>query len=282
MLLLLSLLSLLLHPTVPTTIKWPGVPSSPTSASSNTETLNTALQNLEPNMTLILGSPNTTYWLAGGVYAEGLKNVTIQLDGTLKFQEGREGWPTEDCSKGTCVKKAIYITTSSNLLLTSSSPSGGTVDGSGAPWWGYANYLLHGEDRPKLFTLYNGTDVTVENWHFRQSAYHTFHADDCARVTVRGCTVDNRANGQDGHGPANLAALNTDGFDVSGRDIHIHDCKVWNQDDCFTIVPLTAAAINSKCTENVLVENVEASGLGLTVGSIKPAKDHACIKVRGF
>ena len=52
-------------------------------------------------------------------------------------------------------------------------------------------------------------------------------------------------------------------------DIYIHDCEVWNQDDCFTIVPTSKNGINAKCTENIVVENVKASGLGLTVGSVR-------------
>ena len=92
------------------------------------------------------------------------------------------------------------------------------------------------------------------------------------------CAIDNRENADDSHDVLNLDALNTDGFDVAGRDIHIHDCVVWNQDDCFTIQPLDSTAYNSQCTENVLVENVEASGLGLTVGAVHPTRAHNCVR----
>ena len=135
--------------------------------------------------------------------------------------------------------------------------------------------LIHREDRPKLLTIQNATDVLLEHWHFRQSAYHTFHADDVARLEIRFCTIENRVNSEDSHGIINLGAFNTDGFDVSGRDIYIHDSSVWNQDDCFTIVPSSSTSINSNCTENVLVENVNASGLGLTIGSIEPTRSHS-------
>ena len=92
------------------------------------------------------------------------------------------------------------------------------------------------------------------------------------------CAIDNRENADDSHDVLNLDAFNTDGFDVAGRDIHIHDCVVWNQDDCFTIQPLDSTAYNSQCTENVLVENVEASGLGLTVGAVHPTRAHNCVR----
>ena len=34
---------------------------------------------------------------------------------------------------------------------------------------------------------------------------------------------------QDNHNVVDLTAFNTDGFDVSGRNVWIHDCTVWNQ-----------------------------------------------------
>jgi len=45
-----------------------------------------------------------------------------------------------------------------------------------------------------------------------------------------------------------------------------HDCDVWNQDDTF------AVKANDENTENVLIENVRASGVGLTIGSIGGCK----------
>jgi hypothetical protein len=261
---------------VSTTV-WKGIPDSPSAASTNTESLSSALSDLPPNG--VLNIPNSTYYLTGGVFAQGLVNATIELDGALKFAVSRDEWPTEECAQhGTCVKKAILLENVRGLTLTSSAPGGGMVDGNGESWWGYVNYLIHSEDRPKLLTIQNATDILVEDWNFRQAAYHTFHADDVARLEVRRCTIDNRVNSKDNHNPINLRALNTDGFDFSGKDIYIHDCSVWNQDDCFTVVPTTSAGINAQCTENVLIENVEASGLGLTVGSIKPTSNHACIK----
>lgn len=57
----------------------------------------------------------------------------------------------------------------------------------------------------------------------------------------------------------NISAFNTDGFDVTGKNVWIHDCVVWNQDDCVCI---------KDGSENMLIERVNASGLGLVIGSI--------------
>ena len=55
------------------------------------------------------------------------------------------------------------------------------------------------------------------------------------------------------------SAFNTDGFDVTGKNVWIHDCTVWNQDDCIAV---------KDGSENMLFERITASGLGLTIGSI--------------
>ena len=260
-------------------IKFNGIPDRQAAAYNNTDNLNRALKSLKPGDTLAI--PNETFWLSGGVAVSGLQNNTILLDGTLLYLPGRKSWPTEPCRHSsvnkTCVKKAFLISDVTGLTL-SSSTGYGTVDGNGASWWGYINYLNHGEDRPKLFTIQNGTNILVEHWHFRQSAYHTFHADDVEALEIRYSSVDNRVNQHDTHSYENLAALNTDGFDLQGKNMYIHDCTVWNQDDCFTIVPIDKRGINANCTENILIENVKASGLGLTVGSIEPTPNHACIR----
>ena len=67
------------------------------------------------------------------------------------------------------VQEAILIANATKLRFTSSST--GTLHGSGESWWGYAQYLLHGEDRPRLFSLVNATDILVEHWRFEQSPY---------------------------------------------------------------------------------------------------------------
>jgi len=63
----------------------------------------------------------------------------------------------------------------------------------------------------------------------------------------------------DGHNIIDVTAFNTDGFDVSGKNVWIHDCNVWNQDDSFCV---------KGSSENMLFERVNASGFGLTIGSI--------------
>merc|ERR1712196_771 len=50
-----------------------------------------------------------------------------------------------------------------------------------------------------------------------------------------------------------------DGYDVTGKNVWIHDCTVWNQDDTIAV---------KDDSENMLFERIRASGVGLTIGSI--------------
>jgi hypothetical protein len=95
-------------------IEWDGVPDVQSAGVDNTQTLIAEINLLRSGDTLQIA--NRTYWVAGGIYGTGLHNVTIQLDGTLRFLPGRKGWPTQDCAasgnplqpkkNGTCVKVA--------------------------------------------------------------------------------------------------------------------------------------------------------------------------------
>ncbi len=45
----------------------------------------------------------------------------------------------------------------------------------------------------------------------------------------------------------------------AGKNVWIHDCEVWNQDDTIAV---------KDGSENMLFERITASGVGLTIGSI--------------
>merc|ERR1711907_76470 len=93
----------------------------------------------------------------------------------------------------------------------------------------------------------------------KDSPYWNFLASNVDGLIIRHSRIDSRRTHYEGHDLVDLTAFNTDGFDVTGRNIHIHDSEVWNQDDCFDV---------KDGTQDVVIERVTASGLGLTIGSI--------------
>ena len=196
------------------------------------------------------------------------------------------------------------------------------------------------EDRPNLFKTEDSTDLLVENLFLKDAPHWTFETKNVdgleiryveieARRTDQGSTINRGAMyhmtsasydicfirrllnsryvpPQDNHNVIDITAFNTDGFDVSGRNVWIHDCTIWNQGSneiirlkCISmawknIQPFTKVICflpASKClpfynyttqddtiavksgrgnpaSENMLFERINASGTGITIGSI--------------
>ena len=72
--------------------------------------------------------------------------------------------------------------------------------------------------------------------------------------------------------------LNTDGIDPSGRDIHIHDCTISNDDDSIAVKPLDGTGVSGNCTRNLLIENMTLTGFGASIGSVPPHADVHCVR----
>ena len=198
--------------------------------------------------------PNSTYWLAGGIFASNLINNKFTIDGTLSFSDDREKWPTTNEGD---VLECIQLENIENITFTSNGK--GTFNGNGKEWWGAIDFLKYQENRPRLLHIITSKNVLVENLLFKDSPYWTFWAEDCDGMVIRYCDVDARWTNATYHTYLDLQAFNTDGFDVTGRDVYIHDCNIWNQDDCISV---------KDGSQHMLFERISCSGLGLVIGSI--------------
>jgi polygalacturonase len=232
---------------------------------------NQTMMTLQPGDVFLF--PNKTFYLMGGIIGSGLTNVTFQFDGTLIFSDNEKEWPRK--ANGD-VLECIYLSKLHNVRFTSTSL--GVIDGNGRRWWGLIKYLLIAENRPRLMHIYNSTNLLVEKLFFKDSPYWTFYAQDIANLEIHSCRVDARIDNAGWHDPLDLTAFNTDGFDVSGKNVWIHDCEIWNDDDCIAVKPQSGSSIHSSCSENMLFERINASGVGLTIGSISPSVNHECIR----
>jgi polygalacturonase len=73
--------------------------------------------------------------------------------------------------------------------------------------------------------------------------------------------------------------LNTDGIDPNGIDFHIHDCSINNDDDSIAVKPLDSAkSSRTKCTQDMLIENMTLTGFGASIGSVTPHADVNCVR----
>ena len=237
--------------------------SSTSDAFANTAKMNSALAALAPDD--VLRVPNRTYLMMGGVRAANLTRATLQLDGTLLWSDDTKAWPTEIKHNKSTKMPIIAMLFENTAGLTITSNGTGLLNGNGATWWGLPGigYLRRGKNRPPMMTVHDARDFVLENINFVQSPRFNFQSTGLRNATIRNCHIDARRTSSDSHGAIDMTAFNTDGFDVSGDGIHIHDCSVWNQDDTFCIKSSQDAP-----TANVLIENVRASGVGLSIGSI--------------
>jgi len=235
---------------------------------ANAHLLNQTFASMQSGDTLLIPF-NKTFWLMGGIYARGLVNMTFQIDGILKFSDDQNAWPRNPQTQR--VHECFFFEQLNYFTFTSSLPLGnkGVIDGSGIHWWGLAEYLLIGENRPRLLSIYNSTNLLVENILLKNSPYWTFLANDIANLEIRNTDVDARFNPNiQYHNLNEMTAFNTDGFDVAGTNVWIHDCNIWNDDDCIAVKEQRSNSIHSPCSQNMLFERINASGLGLVIGSI--------------
>ena len=104
----------------------------------------------------------------------------------------------------------------------------GVLDGQGGRWWGVPGigYLVHGENRPRMLSIHNSTRTLVENMYFQNSPYWTFYCNVCEDLEVRFSKISARRTELEFHDLVDITAFNTDGFDVTGARIWIHDVEV--------------------------------------------------------
>ena len=174
-----------------------------TIAAANTRLLNKLLVSLTSGSELIV--PSGTYYMLGGVYASSLKNIRFVLDGTLIFTNDRASWPV-DSQGGTvpCIRFEFF----EKVTFTSTTQQG-IVDGNGATWWGYRNYVKYGENRPMLFHLYQAKNVIFEHILLKNSPFWSFYAQNVNGLVIRYARVDVRVTPMKYHDLTNLQALNT-------------------------------------------------------------------------
>lgn len=207
----------------------------PNDDSSKTEWHNGALVNrtmaqLQPGDTLVF--PEGSFWVMGGLTASGLSDVTFQFDGEVVFSNKTHEWPRNENGD---VYECIHFYNFSNVVFTSSGK--GTLNGNGHRWWGLPGigYLHYTENRPRLFNVESSRNILVENLLFLDSPYWTFWVHEVDGLEVRHSEISARRTGFENHTLVDMSAFNTDGFDVTGKNVWIHDCSIWCQDDTIAV-----------------------------------------------
>eukprot|EP00466_Bigelowiella_natans_P013322 jgi/Bigna1/39696/e_gw1.34.19.1 len=188
----------------------------------------------------------------------------------------------------------IEIHNSRNVTFTSSSRGMGLLNGQGYTWW-WSNILqVSLKLRPELLHWQNCSQLLIENIKLKDSPRFNLNLHDVSDVIVRYVDIETDLDAQRKlHKMVNdwrkwvekalvdlnipTFPLNTDGIDLKGRNIHIHDCSIVNYDDIIVPKPCDNKCMQTDCTENILIENIEARGVGMSIGSVPPSVHHYCV-----
>jgi len=226
----------------------------------NSDLLSRVLQHNASNNTLLFPA-NYTFHFVHGIYAKHVNNTKLQLDGTLRFERADLDIDSNHHPFPSC----LTIDKSDNVTITSSSR--GLIDGRGPQWWGIPliGYLQIMENRPRLVRFNQTSNLLIENVILKDSPYHTLYLETVNNVEIRKISIVARRTTEDSHDWIDLSAFNTDGIDVSGHNVWVHDVDIWVQDDCIAVKD---SLYENYTSTNMTFERVNASGLGFVIGSI--------------
>jgi polygalacturonase len=157
----------------------------------------------------------------------------------------------------------------------------GSVDGFGYSWWWFV--ITGGHDfRPRMFALSSGVNTLIDGINLYNSPQFHLQFYDQVNSTVQNVRVHVNITDNEDEFLKWLPTfpLNTDGIDVSGKNIHLKNLTIQNFDDAVAVKPLKSFdSIYTNCTENVLVEDSFIKyGVGMSVGSVPPDLKIECVR----
>jgi hypothetical protein len=244
-----------------------------------------------------------------------LTDVTLLLDGTLTAWWGGDinktmaAWPQ---SPGGSALTVLAFAWAAGLTITGA----GAMHGNGYGWWEAVLTASVPDNRPNLLGIAHSTRVTLAGFTLANSpAYHAL-LDDVLHVLVEDTTIYVDVEGQrnllagagrlttggrdvgrarlppdaDAHPGAYADALpagiptfplNTDGWDIAGRNVTVRRANVTNFDDALCVKPLAGgnSPVAGPCARDYVWEDsVVQLGVGLSIGSVPPRADVNCVR----
>ena len=240
------------------------------------------------------------YWFSMmTVKYEGLTNVSVRIDGTIKASKRHTMYPFDlsyNEEKDTWkyrVHHFLQFDWAKKVVFKGK----GTVDGQGFMWWMREYIVNNPYERPNLIDMNYGQQIEFTGIRWLNSPMYNINVRDCADyyfhdfeiyTDIWGQFVIGQFFGQhdsmgDGLFSMPTFPLNTDGIDPSCRNVLIERVKITNFDDAVAVKPSNMKGKVSTCAENIMVKDCEiVYGVGMTIGSV-PASDHYnCVRNVSF
>lgn len=222
----------------------------------------------------ITGNSKTYTILPVGVLLNAT-NIILQIDARINAYNGNETfWPKD--LHGRCLAMFSFLN-SENLVIRGN----GTINGLGYSWWW--NVIINGHDnRPDMVYIDNGIGTVIDGISLYNSPQFHLRLLNQLNCTVKNVKIHVDITDDESSFLEWLPTfpLNTDGIDISGKDIYFKNLTIQNFDDAVAVKP-TRAFENTftNCTENILIEDCSVTfGVGMSIGSVPPSSNIACIR----
>lgn len=227
-------------------------------ATDNTEAFAKAMSTIqtEGGGELILGQGR---YRTGSIALCSNLTLTIESGSGITFIPQASLYPPVESrwegARGIMHRACLYGKNIEHITLR----GGGSIDGSGQPWWQWFRDSALEHPRPYLVSIENSRDIIIEGLTFLNSPAWTLHPLESQNILIRDVTVRNPAD-----------SPNTDGLDPeSCSDVRILGCMFDVGDDCIAIKAGTEATAEKSPCQNIIISgcNMKHGHGGVVLGS---------------
>lgn len=200
---------------------------------------------------------NTTYKVGQVMDTTGLKDVDIELNGTLEWSTDIDYWLNHSLPMGFQNQSTAWYLGGDNVHFYGHGH--GTLDGNGDKWYIWNDGRSNVQGRPHAITIVNSTNSLIEGLRFIKSQMWTATIIRSERVEMTNIYVNNSCSAE--AAKIDRCNVNTDGLDtVYANNITLTGWTVESGDD--------SIAMKQNSTNIYMANNTFVKGLGYAMGSI--------------
>ncbi|THW92252.1 pectin lyase-like protein [Aureobasidium pullulans] len=212
--------------------------------------------------TITLPAPYT-YTISSRLYMR-LTRTRLNVHGLLSFTPDLGYWIENSHRVEFQNMSTAWIIEGNDFIVDGGGWQQGGINGNGQAWYGRAAGQSNQYGRPISLSIYNSTNVSINNFAFYQPQFWSVWAQDSRNITMTNIYI-NGIN-TDPAGNSSNYAINVDGIDTMRVDqMRLENWTFHGGDDCF------APKGNST---NMVLRNFTCIGGGIAFGSVGQYPGH--------
>ncbi|CAC9889511.1 unnamed protein product [Aureobasidium pullulans] len=212
--------------------------------------------------TITLPAPYT-YTISSRLYMR-LTHARLNVHGLLSFTPDLGYWIENSHRVQFQNMSTAWIIEGIDLIVDGGGWQQGGINGNGQAWYGRAAGQSNQYGRPISLSIYNSTNVSINNFAFYQLQFWSVWAQDSRNITMNNIYIN--GTNTDPAGNRSNYAINVDGIDTMRVDqMRLENWTFHGGDDCF------APKANST---NMVLRNFTCIGGGIAFGSVGQYPGH--------